>query len=408
VRRSAVRVGVLLCLGGAVLAAVAYAGDDRDDRGGRHGGDFGGPKQVTGRAYVANEATGTVSVIDTDRDEIVGTICLGSDPAIAGTPQPAGPCNAEAAHHQPLYNGHVAPHGLDLTPDASVLLVSNRISGTIVAIDTGADAPLGYLPVGREPHLTTVDPSGSEAWAAIRGEDYVEVLELDRDDLFDASRLRTERIESDDKVPTVRGPSMVSFSPDGRYAFVVAAKEARVQKIDTARRRVVASAPAAAPFSPFGMVSPDGRELYLIHKAAGTMSVLRTRDLAPVVEGMPIGVRPNHVAFVGPYAYITVEGPPGGIGKVVILDRASRTIVRELTGPEFAGGPHAIWPTGNGKLYVGHEFGDRVGVIRTLGPEDAADDVVAGSVTGSASDLAFLRKPIDIVATGYSQSVGGH
>ena len=82
---------------------------------------------------MANEATGTVSVIDTDRDTIVGTICLGSDPAIAGTPQPAGPCNAESDHHQPLYNGHVATHGLDLTPDASVLLVTNRISGRMAA-----------------------------------------------------------------------------------------------------------------------------------------------------------------------------------------------------------------------------------------------------------------------------------
>jgi hypothetical protein len=29
------------------------------------------------------------------------------------------------------------------------------------------------------------------------------------------------------------------------------------------------------------------------------------------------------------------------------------------------------------------------------------DDAFAGSVGGSAADLAFLRKPIDVVATGY-------
>jgi len=391
-RKSAIGIGALVCAGVVVLAAVALA---------QRGGGFAGPKQVTGRAYVANEATGTVSVIDTDRDTIVGTICLGSDPAIAGTPQPAGPCNAERDHHQPLYNGHVDPHGLWLTPDASVLLVANRISGTIVAVATGTNTPLGYLPVGREPHLATVAPGGSEAWAAIRGENYVEVLELDRDELFDASRLRTERIESVEKVPTVRGPSMVSFSPGGQHAFVAAAKEARVDKIDAKKRRVVASRAVAAPFTPFGLVSPDGRELYLVHKAAGTLSVLRTSDLGPVVENLPIGARPNHVAFVGPYAYVTVAGPPAGSGKVVVFDRASHSVVREFTGAEFAGEPHGIWPTGNGKLYVGHETGNRVSIIRTGDPDDAADDAFAGSVTGSATDLEFLRKPIDVVATGY-------
>ena len=391
-RKSAASIGVLVCVGAAALAAVGFA---------QRGHDFDGPPQVTGRAYVANEATGTVSVIDTDRDTIVATICLGSDPPIAGTPQPAGPCNAERDHHQPLYNGHVDPHGLWLTPDASVLLVANRISGTIVAVATRTNRPLGYLPVGREPHLATVAPNGAEAWAAIRGENYVEVVELDRGELFDASRLRTERLRSVEKIPTVHGPSMVSFSPDGRHAFVAAAKQARVDKIDTARREVIRTRAVAAPFTPFGMVTEDGRELYLVHKGAGTLSVLRARNLRPIVESLPVGARPNHVAFVGRYAYVTVAGPPGGNGKVVILDRVRHSVVRELTGPEFAGEPHGIWPIGDGKLYVGYETGNRVGIILTGDPGDATDDAFAGSVGGSAADLAFLRKPIDIVATGH-------
>jgi hypothetical protein len=37
----------------------------------------------------------------------------------------------------------------------------------------------------------------------------------------------------------------------------------------------------------------------------------------------------------------------------------------------------------------------------TGNPNDAADDRFAGSVGGSAADLGFLRKPIDVMATGY-------
>lgn len=50
---------------------------------------------------------------------------------------------------------------------------------------------------------------------------------------------------------------------------------------------------------------------------------------------------------------------------------------------------------------MGYETGNRVGIIRTGDPDDAADDTFVGSVGGSAADLAFLRKPIDVVATGY-------
>ena len=118
---------------------------------------FGAGKAAADTAYVANEMTGTVSVIDTKTNTITTTIGLGSDPAIPGTPQPDGPFNAETQHHNPFYNGHVGTHGLWLTPDGAVLLVANRISGTVVAIDTATNTVLGYAPVGREPHLARCD-----------------------------------------------------------------------------------------------------------------------------------------------------------------------------------------------------------------------------------------------------------
>jgi YVTN family beta-propeller protein len=343
----------------------------------------------------------------------MATICLGSDPPIPGTPQPAGPCNGETQHHAPFYNGHIGTHGLWLTPDGSVLLVSNRLSGTIVAIDTATNEVLGYASTGREPHLATVRPGGAEAWVAVRGESQIEILKLDRAQLFDAERPRTERMEPIGVVPTLRGPSMISFTSDGRFAFVAAGKDARVQKIDAAARRVIATAPVAAAFTPFGLVSPDDQTLYLVHKnvgGIGKVSVLRTSDLSPVVPTFDVGPCANHVFFVGRLAYITIGGPlpcaPGGDpaveaqkeGKVVIVDTASHAIVHELTGPAFTGDPHGIWATANGRLlYVGHESGNRVTAIDTRGRNNPFDDVVLGVVTGSAIDLGFVKQPIDVV-----------
>ncbi len=46
---------------------------------------------------------------------------------------------------------------------------------------------------------------------------------------------------------------------------------------------------------------------------------------------------------------------------------------------------------------MAHERGNHVTVINTGNPNDADDDVVEDTVTGSAGQLVFLKKPIDIV-----------
>jgi YVTN family beta-propeller protein len=365
---------------------------------------FGARPAAADTAYVANEGTGTISVIDTKTNTITATIGLGSDPAIAGTPQPDGPFNAETQHHNPFYNGHVGTHGLWLTPDGAVLVVANRISGTVVAIDTATNAVLGYAPVGREPHLATVRPGGREAWVAIRGEGHIDVLELTNANLFNAQLRRTDRMRTIAAVETVRGPSMIAFTSDGRFGFVCAGKQNRVDKIDAETRQVVASQTVPAAFSPFCLVSPDDQEFYVVHKGAQKLSILRTRDLSVVVEGLPIGPCANHIFFVGKLAYITIGGPPPCApagsdreGKIVVVDRMTHKIVRELTGPAFTGDPHGIWAASDGRLYVGHERGNRVTVIRTGNPDDPMDDAVEGTVTGSTKDLSFIKQPIDIM-----------
>lgn len=355
-------------------------------------------------AYVANEVTGTVSVIDTKTHAITTTIGLGSDPAIPGTPQPDGAFNAETQHHNPFYNGHVGTHGLWLTSDGSVLLVTNRISGTVVAIDTLTNAVLGYAPVGREPHLATVRPSGKEAWVAVRGESHITVLELDRNELSKPGFRRTDRMKTIATIDTVHGPSMVAFTSDGRFAFVCAGKQNRLDKIDAEARKVIASQTVPAAFSPFCLVSPDDQEVYVVHKGAQKLSILRVRDLSFIAEGMPIGPCANHVWFAGKLAYITIGGAPpcapAGTdreGKIVIVDRSTHKIVHELTGPAFTGDPHGIWGTSDGKLYVGHERGNRVTVIDLGAPDNPFDDRVEATVTGSGKDLSFMKQPIDVV-----------
>ena len=397
----------------------------------------------TGTAYVANEKTGTVSVIDVASGLVTGTICLGSDKGddIPGTPGggfSTSPCDAESDFARPFYDGHYGTHGLWLTPDGSILLVANRLSGTVVAIDTTvpclaagcAEAILGYAPVGREPHLATVRPGAKEAWVAVRGESYVQVLRLDPDDLRRPGLLPTERMKPVESIyipplglSTAAGPSMVTFTSDGKYAFVANGKSPGVHKIQASsgQRVVDAVVPAQVPFTPFGLVTPDDQELYLVHKAVGRISILRTSDLQSVLTDaagnattLSVGPCANHVAFVGKLAYVTVGGeapcaPAGNAnreGKIVIVDRTSHKVVKELTGSTWTGDPHGIWatplPAGSPAaagplLYIGHESGDRVTVLDTKNPDDPTDDEVVKTISDSGAAVPYMRQPVDVV-----------
>jgi YVTN family beta-propeller protein len=363
-----------------------------------------------GVAYVANEASGTVSVVDTKTNAIVRTICLGSDPAIPGTAQPNGPCNADTQGRAAYYNGHDAPSGLSLTPDGSVLLVTNRLSGTVVAIDTATHSILGYTPVGREPAVAVVRPGvfgrvrSLEAWVAIRGESYVDVLRLAHDELYDARIRRTERMARVASVDTVLGPSAIAFSSDGEYAYVVAGKEGRVDKIEASTRSLAAYRRLDSPWASFALLTPDDKELYLVQKGANRISVLRADDLEYVVKDVDVGARPDQVQFVGRLAYVSVAGPtpttddPNPAGKIVVFDRATHEVVRELTGPALAGEPGALWATPDGRLYVAEGRANRIVVVSTGDPDDPADDKVIGTVAGSAGELSYLKRPVAIVA----------
>jgi len=365
------------------------------------------------RVYVANENTNSISIlapaVDTSTNTygspIIATICLGSDTAddVAGTPGAnfasfGAPCDGNADHHKPFYDGQVGTHGLWLTPDYSTLLATNRISSTVVAIDANAAAqcnattargcPLAitwglpatdpklaagaYAPVGREPHLTSVRPVLNpaanqvwEAWVAVRGEHYVDVLNVDRTLLTSSD----SKLEPPDRLPrsapsvdTALGPSMVSFTTDGQYAFVAMGKQKVVQRFNATDRSPTATVDVAAPFTPFGLVAPPdlsgppddrGEDLYLVHKGVGQLSILknlRTDNIgfAPLGggrqwNGVPIGPCANHVAFAGKFAYVTIGGPPpcapavpndptgpannSRQGGIVVVDRASRQLV---------------------------------------------------------------------------------
>ncbi|PRX43622.1 serine/threonine-protein kinase [Prauserella shujinwangii] len=273
------------------------------------------------RAYVANAADDTVSVLDTRRNEVVATVPVGDDPG-----------------------------GIAVSPDGTKVYVANFRTDTISVIETGNNTVTATIPAGRGPDRVAFGPEGSDrgyVTNAVAGA--VSVLDLRNDTIVGTVDVGAKPFEvmvspgggqlyvtdfTDDSVTvvdtaggTVTGtipvgtrPQDSAFSPDGRRAYIPNESDGTVAVIDTRSRSVVARIDVGA--QPQGVaVAPDGESVYVVSAGPGTLSVIDAA--ANQVTGVvPVGADPRDVVLApgGRRAYV----PLGEPGEVAVVEFAAK------------------------------------------------------------------------------------
>ncbi|MDA7843932.1 beta-propeller fold lactonase family protein, partial [Pontimonas sp.] len=101
------------------------------------------------KAYVANWAIGTVSVINTTTNAVDATITVGSNPS-----------------------------GVASSPDGTKVYVTNYNDGTVSVINTTTNAVDATITVGSEPYGVAVSPDGTKAYVVNRLSNNVSVIDL--------------------------------------------------------------------------------------------------------------------------------------------------------------------------------------------------------------------------------------
>lgn len=290
------------------------------------------------RVYTADQTSNTISVINPISNTLLGTLALGN----------ARPDDLLA----PNYNRQIDVHGLGFSRDGSLLCVVSVTSNALTLVETATNKIRGTVYLGRAPHECFPTPDGKQIWVAVRGQDYVSVVD-------------TDKLQEIDRIQTADGASKVVFRPDGQVAFVDHTRAAELDVIDVGSRKVIRRVTALdEKFTSDMMVSPDGLELWLPHKMSGKLTILDAQNFN-VLGVIETGPGTNHPNFVtkpeGKFAYLTV----GGLDQVKVYERNGgnpRLITVIPTGP----GPHGIWPSpDNTRVYVALENGDAVQVIDT-------------------------------------------
>jgi YVTN family beta-propeller protein len=296
------------------------------------------------RVFVANESSNSVTVIDGDSYQVVGTV--------------------DARNH--------ATHDLAVSRDGRWLFATNLASGRLSAINTRALETVASIATGDRAHVVTLTNDNRQAWVANIGDNTISIVDTS-----------TFRILG--TIAVGKGPTGLTFSRDGRFAYVSNQGDKTVEVIDTATHRVVKAIPVGT--NPhFLVLGPDGRiwgtntggtDIYVIDPA--------TQDKIAAIN---VGPAPQQIAFgfkglQGPNAYVTVAG----LNRVVVLS-ADPSNLRILEQIDVGQRPNGISGNREGtRLFVVHEVSNDLKVVDT----------------GSSAVLATVpvgRKPIRVVFHG--------
>lgn len=275
--------GLLVMLGLPLLAASANAAPTTTPT-------------TAALAYVANEGSGSLSIIDTATDAVVGDIPAGKKPR--GTVITRDGLTAYVSDQpnnrllvidlaQRKVSGEIAlgesPEGVGLSPDGRWVVAAIEERNEVVFVDAQARRKAFTVPVkGKNPEHAVFSPDGALLFVSAEEGDAVDIIDVD-------ARRQVAQ------VPVGARPRGIGFSPDGRRAYVAAENSSELFIIDVASRSVHKRLAAGARANGI-TVHPDGRQVFISNGGDASVSVLDAGKLE-IVATIPVGQRPWNMAL---------------------------------------------------------------------------------------------------------------
>ncbi len=344
---------ILTTLSFSVLL-LASCGRDQPDLGGRadtlEGSTGVAAAAPTELAYVTNEDSQDLSVIDTNADSVVATIPVGTRPrgvrvsrdgrtvfvALSGSPKcpptmPDEECEklkvdktkdgiavVDVAQRRTtrVLPGGSDPEAFDISQDGSTLFVSNEDAHTASIVDIASANIRSTVAVGKEPEGVRIQPDGAAVWVTGETDNNVTLLDT-----------KTGKVITQIKVG--KRPRDLAFSPDGSRAYVTAEIDGTVWVLELPARKVSKVIPLPKDSKPMGVVvSPDGRRVYVANGRGGTVSLIDATSNT-VRSTVAVGQRPWGIALTSDAKKLyTANGPSND---VTVIDADQMKVIKKIS-----------------------------------------------------------------------------
>lgn len=304
-----------------------------------------------GRAYVTNEDGESVSVLDTDKAEVVSTVNVGKRPrglklshdgkelfvAVSGLPKcpPTVPDEECAKLKRDLTADGIAvidtttlklarllksgsdPEQFDVSRDGKQLYIANEDSGTLTVVNVATGAIDKSVPVGKEPEGVRVTPDGH--WIVVTSEEGNAIYLIDPHTFAVSKSIRVGK-----------RPRDVAFTPDGKTAYISGEFDSSVY---------TTAIPEAATATQVLQLRKEARPMGVIYDAphkrlfvstgrGGSVAVIEVGAAPKLVTEIPVGARPWGIALShdGKRLY----SANGSSNDVTIVDTATLQVVKKV------------------------------------------------------------------------------
>jgi YVTN family beta-propeller protein len=252
-------------------------------------------------AYVANQGSNTVTVIDVSTVRQVATVVVGNSPyGVAAsrdgrfvyvTVQGADAVAViDGATHSlaamiPVDGSPMGPDGIAVSPSGDRVYVANDATNRLSVIDTTSRSVIASIPVGVDPYGVVVDPTGTRVYVSNSGADTVSVVDATTNSVIAT-------------VPVLARPLGIAVDPTGSRVFVASQLARAVSVIDVARYTLVASVEVGSERlvdDVIGLaVDPSGTRIYVTQPLRNQITVIDATTMAIAVRipsrSYPLGV----------------------------------------------------------------------------------------------------------------------
>jgi YVTN family beta-propeller protein len=298
-------------------------------------GVLGSTEALAQNAYITNNQSNYMSVINTVTNQMTATIPVGGG------------------------------WGVAVSPDGRRVYVAN---GELAVIDTATNTVAETLGICAPNSIgVAVSPDGSRVYVTCTGGSVLVI------------NAATYAVTA--TIPVSGVPYLVAVTPDGSKVYVTDYNDSTVTVINAMTNTVIAAMQVGPPFTfPAAgavAVSPDGSKVYVTNQTSDTVSVINTATdtvtaTIPVGDSISVAVSPD-----GSKLYIPNRG-----NHTAIVDAATNQVI---TSTDFIGGGQAgvsVTPDGR-KVYVANYAADTVTVI------DGMTYAILGTIPVGSEPLAF-------------------
>jgi YVTN family beta-propeller protein len=277
-------------------------------------------------AYITNQGSHDISVIDVASDKVVSTIAVGKSPA-----------------------------GVVAVSAVGKVFITNPESRNVSVIDMRTNGVIDTIPKADAPHEARLQaPLGIDA---SRDGKYVFVADWQAHQLltFDAS---THGLAW--KLTLGKAPSGIAAHPDNQRVFVAERDEDQVAVIDIQTHEVIQRIKTQS--HPFAlMIDRKGEKLYTLNVWSNsvTISDATAAGKGRLLSTVPVGKAPYGAAESSDGSRVYVSNQHGET--VSVIDTTTLKVTQTLKGFEY---PEGVYTHGH-KLYAVNWMSDSVSVINT-------------------------------------------